>query len=103
VTHVDHKTGQFTILAHHGGKKKKKGVAGAGGAAAGGVLQPHSFRVGGGTKFFVGNGKNRAPASFAALRVGEHVSVASQKGAAEGVLIHKHRPGGKRPNLKKPK
>jgi hypothetical protein len=98
VTHVDHKAGQFTILAMHGGKKKKKGA----GVAAAGAPHPHNFSVAASTKFAVGSGKNRAPASFAALRVGESVSVMSQKGVAEGVLIHKHKAGGKRPN-KKPK
>jgi hypothetical protein len=92
VTHVDHKAGHFTILAHHSKKKNNMN------AQAGAQAKHVHFKVNGSTKFVVGNGQNKTPTNFAALRAGEHVTVGSQQGTAEGVVIHKSQK--KKPNKK---
>lgn len=93
VTHVDHKNGHFTIVAHHQSSKKKVNTPTTA------TTRTHHFKVSGGTKFVAHHGQAHAPTSFAALRVGEHVTVASKKGTAETVVIHKST----KANRKKPK
>ena len=82
VTHVDHKSGHFTIKTHHHGKKKKSSTA------AKGTIHHHKFTVTSNTKFTVAHKKNKKPGSFTSLHAGEHVSVAAHKGHADHVTIH---------------
>ena len=84
VTHVDHKSGHFTIKSHHHSKKKK-------GATAKGTIHHHKYTVTSNTKFTIAHKKNKKPGTFANLHHGEHVTVASHKGHADHVTIH-HKP-----------
>lgn len=95
VVHVDHKSGRFTIAVVHHSKKKKA-------AAANPVTKivQIRFSVSKATQFSIGSKKMKAASNFAALQVGEYVSVAGKNHHADAVLIHK---GNKRQNIKKPK
>jgi hypothetical protein len=93
VTHVQHhKTknaaghiGEITIKTH---ASKKKGQQAAAGNKASG--QTHKFSVGANTSFSIVQGKNHQPASFTALRTGEHVSISHTGSHANSVQIHSH-------------
>jgi hypothetical protein len=82
VVEVNHKAGHMVIVAHHHTKKKV-------GNANGVVGAPMKFTVGMNTKFANKAGKQVQPTNFTALRVGEHVSVASHQHHADAVVIHR--------------
>ena len=97
VISVDHKAGHFTIAVHHHSKKKKGTTA----TATPTKVQHIKFNVTNSSKFFVSQNKNKTPSSFSALKVGEHVGVASKNHHADTVVIHKQTKP-KKKNNKKP-
>lgn len=76
--------GEITVKTHH---NKKKGQPAAAGKK---VNHTHKFTVGTNTKFIAHNKQQQAPVTFAAVRVGEHVSITAKGQHAETVAIRMH-------------
>jgi len=91
--------GEITVKVHQG---KKKGQPAASGKKT--SAKTEKFTVGKETQFVVVKGKQQHASSFAAVKVGEHVTVMAKGHHAESVVIHEHS-GKKKPPVtpKKPK
>ncbi len=93
VTHVHHHkaknaaghVGEITVKTHH---HKKKGQPAATGKKV--TNHTHKYSVGSNTKFTIVHKRQHTPAAFAAVHVGEHVTLTTKGNHAESVAIHNH-------------